>query len=287
MSTPVSSNEYVIKAICQNVLIDFKQWLMADTKTLQDWKKRPKSIKMCSSRMVDDFDKMLGQFRTKSDDNLLPVLLVAVAKVNMPPDVDKLRAIPYLRNGILPNDEQKRRVKYRLIPSAFRVQIAFVSPDQDSVSSFLNQFCAYMQDDFKRRFDVEYGVAPDLTTTFAMTVFDNSLFPDRTNVEQDNLEVGTVDFTIGGYIPQILGLNIVDTVDNKGNTFYGDHTVMPTERPKLKDILEKLKNGDTVTPYEWDILRQADIETLNKQAIYRVHDSELDDKPSSVDYIEK
>lgn len=287
MSTPLSFNEYVVKALCSHVLVDFKQWLMADTKTLQDWKKRNKSIKACSSRLIDDFNAMLSQFRTKSDDNLIPVLLVAIAKVNMPPDVDKLRAIPYFRKAIIPNDEQKRRVKYRLIPSAYRVQIAFVSPDQDSVSSFLNQFCAYMQDDFKRRFDVEYRIASDLTTKHAMTVFDNSLFPDRSSVEQDNLEVGLVDFTIGGYIPHIVGLNLFDTTDDKGNSFYGDVNVNPKERPEVQKILEILQNGGSITPAEWDILRMVDVETLNQQAVYRVHDSELDTLPPQVDYIEK
>lgn len=286
MNTPVSFNEYIVKAICSKVLVDFKQWLMADTKTLQDWKKRPKSIKACSSRLIDDFNAMLGQFRTKSEDNLIPVLLCAIAKVNMPPDVDKLRAVPYFRNAIMPNDKQKRHIKYRLIPSAYRVQIAFVSPDQDSVSSFLNQFCAYMQDDFKRRFDVEYQVASDVKTNFSMTVFDNSLFPDRASVEQDNLEVGLVDFTIGGYVPNIVGLNLFDT-DKKGQWWYGDYTVNPAERPELKDIIDKIKNGQNITPTEWDILREADLETLNKQAIYRISDSEKDNLPSSTEYIKK
>lgn len=233
-TTPISNNEYVLKALYQHIFVDFKDWLMADTKPLQVWKNRKGSIKACSGRLIDDVEAMLKQFRTKSQDNLLPVMLVAIAKIATPPDTSLLRAIPFMQDGMIESDAQKRHIKFRAIPMAYRVQLAFVSPDSDSSSSLLAQFSAYMQDDFKRRFEVEYHLAQDVQTSWAMTVFDNSLYPDRAMVEQENLEIGLVDFTIGGYIPQVVGLHSQDSVvPETGQIFYDDTAVATDERPML------------------------------------------------------
>lgn len=231
-NTPISNNEYVLKALYQHIFVDFKNWLMADTKPLQQWKNRKGSIKACSGRLIDDTEAMLKQFRTKSDENIIPVMLVAIAKITTPPDPSLLRAIPYMRDGVVESDDKLRHIKFRAIPMSYRVQLAFVSPDSDSSSSLMAQFNAYMQDDFKRRFEVEYYLAKDLKTKWVMTVFDNSLYPDRAFVEQDNLEIGLVDFTIGGYIPQVVGLHTNDEiVPETGQVFYDDTNVVTDERP--------------------------------------------------------
>lgn len=252
-NTPISNNEYVLKALYQNVFVDFKNWLMADTKPLQQWKNRKGSIKACSGRLIDDMEAMLKQFRTKSDDVNLPVMLVAIAKITTPPDTALLRSIPYLRDGVIDGDDQLRHIKYRAIAMSYRVQLAFVSPDSDSASSLMAQFVAYMQDDFKRRFEVEYHFAKDLTSKWAMTVFDNSLYPDRAFIEQENLEIGLVDFTIGGYVPQVVGLHTIDeTVPETGQVFYDDTNVAADERPlvgsgKEWDKTKELRLTDAVT----------------------------------------
>lgn len=230
MQSPISNNEYVMKALYQHVFVAFKEWLMADTKPLQDWKTRQRSIKACQGKLIDDAEAMLKQFRTKSQDDFLPVMLVAIAKIATPPDVSLLRAIPYLKDGIVENDSKTRHIKFRAIPMSYRVQFAFISPDSDSSSSLLAQFSAFMQDDFNRRFEVEYHLAPDLKSQWAMTVFDNSLYPDRAFVEQDNLEIGLLDFTIGGYIPQVVGLNHGNSTQN-GQAFYDDAAVDNKNRP--------------------------------------------------------
>lgn len=247
--TPVSNNEYIVKAVCTNVLSDFKRWMVADTKPLQDWKHRPKSIKGVSGRMVDDVENMVKQWRTKSQDNLLPVMLCAVGKVAMPPDVGQVRGIPYFQNGIIPTDPQLRHIKFRAMPMALRVQFVFLSPDQDSVSSLLNQFSFYMQDEFKRRFKVKYRLAPDVETEWAMTVFDNSLFPD-TNSIQDNLEIGIMDFTIAGLVPQVVGLHGELTTGDDGQSFYPDTTVDPDSR-------NPTENGEFDVVVEVDLFTDA------------------------------
>lgn len=244
MQSPISNNEYVLKSLYQHIFVAFKDWLMTDTKPLQNWKNRKRSIKACQGKLIDDAEAMLKQFRTKSQDDFLPVMLVAIAKITTPPDVSLLRAIPYLKDGVIENDSKTRHIKFRAIPVSYRVQFAFISPDSDSSSSLLAQFSAFMQDDFNRRFDVEYHLAPDLTSHWAMTVFDNSLYPDRAFVEQDNLEIGLLDFTIGGYIPQVVGLNHTNTHQN-GQVFYDDTNVDNKHRPhagtgqewhKVKDL---------------------------------------------------
>lgn len=230
MQNPISNNEYVLKALYQHIFVAFKNWLMADTKTLQNWKNRKLSIKACSGKLIDDTEALLKQFRTKAGDDVLPVMLVAIAKIATPPDVSLLRAIPYLKDGMIENDSKTRHIKFRAIPMSYRVQFAFISPDSDSSSSLLAQFSAFMQDDFNRRFEVEYHFADDLKSNWAMTVFDNSLYPDRAVVEQDNLEIGLVDFTIGGYIPQVVGLHRSDTIQDN-QAFYDDTKVDAKNRP--------------------------------------------------------
>lgn len=247
VKTPISSNEYVVISICKNVLTDFKNWMVADTKPLYDWKHRPKSIKGVSGKMVDDTESIIKQWRTKSDDVHIPVMLCAVGKVAMPPEVGQVRGIPYFQKAIIPTDPLHRHIKFRAMPTALRVQFVFLSPDQDSVGSLLNQFSLYMQDEFKRRFQVRYRLAPNVYTEWAMTIFDNSLFPDTSSF-QDNLEAGIMDFTIAGLVPQVVGLNPNGSVADDGQPFYSDATVDADSRnPGV--------NG------EWDVVVEADLFT--------------------------
>lgn len=245
VKTVTSNNEYIVIALCSQVLTDFKKWMVADTKPLNDWKHRAKAIKGVSGKMVDDTESIVRQWRTKSADNLLPVMLCAVGKVAMPPDAGQVRAIPYFQNAIIPTDPKLRHIKFRAMPVALRVQFVFLSPDQDSVGSLLNQFSLYMRDEFKRRFKVRYRLAPNVYTDWAMTIFDNSLYPD-TSSYQDNLEAGMMDFTIAGLIPQVVGLNPDGAIAEDGQPFYPDATVDPDSR-------NPTENG------EWDVVLEADL----------------------------
>lgn len=247
VKTPISNNEYIVRAICDQVLTDFKKWMVADTKPLYDWKHRPKAIKGVSGKMVDDTEGIVRQWRTKSEDVQLPVMLCAVGKVAMPPEVGTVRGIPYFQKAIIPTDPQLRHIKFRAMPTALRVQFVFLSPDQDSVGSLLNQFSLYMQDEFKRRFLVRYCLAPNVYTDWAMTVFDNSLYPDTSSF-QSNLEAGIMDFTIAGLVPHVVGLNPNGSEADDGQPFYSDATVDPDSRnPGV--------NG------EWDVVVEADLFT--------------------------
>lgn len=243
----VSNNEYIVIAVCNQVLTDFKKWMVADTKPLYDWKHRAKAIKGVSGKMVDDTESIIKQWRTKTNDQMLPVMLCAVGKVAMPPDVGQIRAIPYFRKAIIPSDPEKRHVNFRAMPTALRVQFVFLSPDQDSVGSLLNQFSMYMQDDFKRRFKVKYRLAPNVYTEWAMTIFDNSLYPDTSSF-QDNLEAGIMDFTISGLVPMVVGLNPNGAVAKDGQPFFQDSTVDPDSR-------------NPGAYGEWDVVVEADLFT--------------------------
>lgn len=250
--TAISNNEFIVRAIAKNVLSDFKKWMVADTKLLQDWKHRERSIKAVPGKMVDDTEGIVRNWRTKAADNILPVMLCAVSKIAMPPGAGQIRSIPYFQNGIVPTDPQQRHIKFRAMPVALRVQFVFLCPDQDSIGSLLNQFCLYMQDEFKRRFSVRYELAPDVSTEWPMTVFENSLYPDS-NSFQDNLQAGIMDFNISGLVPLVVGLNPegVENQDN-GQQYFPDKTVDPDNR-------NPGENG------EFDVVVEADLFTQELQ----------------------
>lgn len=213
----LSTKECVEQAWAR-VLIDFRQWCGADNKHLLDWKRRPLSqaIAVCPGRMVDSAEDMLSKWRQSSDSkesgstSSLPVLLFAVARVSSPPEVQDLKAVPYWLDVVLPHDPQKRMMQLRTIAQQYRVQMVFVSPDADSPSSLMNQFCAYLSDDFKRRFPVTYHFGDGLSDQFDMTVL-NAPYPDTVPTESKNQSIALVDVMMMGLVPQVVGLGDADT----------------------------------------------------------------------------
>src|SRR5699024_2719699 len=97
-------------------------------------------------------------------------------------------------------------IKLRTIAKQFRVQIAFVAAEGDTAQAVMNQFVAYMQDDFKRRFKVRYHLGDGVYDDFDLTVLENSLYPDSVPTGQNNMWVNTCDFQVIGLLPQVIGL---------------------------------------------------------------------------------
>lgn len=225
-------------ALIGTVMRDFRRWMMAETEHADAWKARPlnESVAGCKARMIDDVEAMLADWRKNQNADkpgtsaFLPVALLATAAVTMPPDLSQLVGIPYWLDVAIPGqaEGEEHKVKMRTIPLAVRAQVVYFSTNPHDASSFANQFAAYMTDDANRRFDVLYELGGGVVDAWPMTVFENSLMPDSAQVGESNLSVVTVDFTMAGLVPQVIGLRL----DADGNPVGPDQTTDPdTPRP--------------------------------------------------------
>lgn len=197
-----------------HVLGDFRAWFKPETPHGMTWKQAPlgQSIKGVKAKLIDDVEKMVSEWRSNSNDSKdgqtskLPVLLTAVAETTAPPEISQVIGQPYWTDVIVPNDPQERVVQMRTIPKAVRAQVVYITANPHDASSISDQFCAYMTDDNKRRFDVSYHLGGGLVSDFKMTVLENSLFPDSAPSEATNLTIITVDVTMIGLVPHVVGL---------------------------------------------------------------------------------
>jgi len=213
MTMPLSVREAFQKS-WGNVLKDFREWLLPDTADLTHWKTRPikEAIAACPSRMVDDAEVMLSEWRKNQNSNdtgmtsFLPVMLTAFDSVPSPPDVSSIRGIPDWMPVILPQDPQKRMVRMRTIPIAVRAQIAVFTDNPHSALMFTSQFCAYLTSETKRVMTLTVNVGDGITDDCELVVLDNSLYPSKVSTEAKNLTIFTVDVTLNGVITQVVGL---------------------------------------------------------------------------------
>jgi hypothetical protein len=246
-----------VKNALGGFLIDFKKWSMPGTKAFKYWKRLApnEAIKVVPSRMIDDVDSMLAKYRqqvtTKGFVAPLPVMFIALAPMVSPPDVSNLRGVPYWLDTMVPTDPENRKIRLRTIPTQYRVQIAFVGPEGDTSQAVINQFCAYMTDDSKRRFMATYELGGGVKDDWELTVIENSLFPDSVPTGQNNLWVNTVDFQVIGLAPQVVGLDPDDyDVDQDGRP--------PVLEPGTPETPEE-------NPGEWDVVREADLHSIVKE----------------------
>lgn len=218
-----------------HLLLRFKSWYFPESILTKDWKERPalKAIRSCKARLMDDSEGMLADFsKNKNDPNktegssaYLPIMLTATAAVDMPPDLSQLIGVPYFVSG----EKDGKEIRIRVIPSAVRCQIAFYSSNSNDTRSVCQQFCAFLNDDNMRRIDVEFEIGVGIKDTFRFTVFENNLLPSAVPVEASNLSIATVDVTLVGYIPQVIGLGAVG--EDKISTGY-DNQGRPNETAK-------------------------------------------------------
>lgn len=211
-----------VKMAIGKMLIDFKNWCFADTKAFNHWKQlSPRdAIKVGPSRMIDDVDSLLSKYRQQQTDKgyvaPLPVMLVSIATMVSPPEVSAIRGLPYWLEAKIPNDPEQRPIKIRTIPRQYRVQLAFVAAEGDTAQGVINQFCAYMQDDFKRRIKATYDLGAGIKDEWHLTVLENSLYPDSVPSGQNNMAINTVDFQVIGLLPQVVGLTEYDKTGTGG-----------------------------------------------------------------------
>lgn len=213
MTMPLSVREAFQKS-WGNVLKDFREWLLPDTADLIHWKTRPlkEAIAACPSRMVDDAEVMLSEWRKNQNSNdtgmtsFLPVMLTAFDSVPSPPDASSIRGVPDWMPVVLPQDPQKRMVRMRTIPIAVRAQIAVFTDNPHSALMFTSQFCAYLTSETKRVMELTVNVGDGITDSCELVVLDNSLYPSKVSTEAKNLTIFTVDVTLNGVIPQVVGL---------------------------------------------------------------------------------
>ena len=215
MARPTSPLECTLDAWVQ-VLADFRAWIQPETPQTLAWKQRAfkGAVFGCKSRLVDDVEGMISEWRKNASADVdegasafLPVLLTAVAGASQPPDVSQLRGVPYFVDAVVGEGDQRQLIQLRTIPKAVRAQIVYISTNPHDAASISDQFCAYMTDDARRKFPVTYQFGENITEQWDMTVMDNSLYPDVVNSEAKNLTIITVDVTMVGLVPQVVGLD--------------------------------------------------------------------------------
>lgn len=241
------------------LLFDFRAWMIPETKQLAIWKAYPKekAIRACRSRLVDDAEAMLAEWRKSKSEEVdvgetatLPVLLTAVAPIQAPPDIAQVKSTSAFVDVAI-NDQI---VKLRTIRSAIRAQVVFFATNLHDTKCFIDQLMAYLDDDLKRRFVVDYKINGQAVSGYTMTVLENSLFPDNITSEAKNIDIVSIDCVMLGVIPQVLGFG-ADYDDSTGNGIDNEGT----------PVIEPLQPGLVVTQadaFELDHVRiTADPET--------------------------
>lgn len=162
MSLPKDSLKCIQDA-WYKLLVDFRAWYMPETIQTEEWKKRDiqTAIKSCPSRMMDDSEVMLAEYRKSQNADVvtgatafMPIMLTAIAMLDQPPDTMQLLPMPYFVPVVI-GDKQ---VKIRLIAKTVRAQLAFYATNAHDARSVCDQFCTYVQDEGKRRFQVPFDM---------------------------------------------------------------------------------------------------------------------------------
>ncbi len=229
-------------------LVNFRAWYMPETQLTADWKMRAigNAIKACPSRMMDDSEAMLSEYRksqTHGDNSKvqLPIMLTATALTDQPPDVNQLLPVPDFVETVI----DEKRVKVRLVPTTVRAQIAFFATNPNDLRSVIGQFCAYMSSSDNRRFNVPFQQWNDHVVNSTFTVFENELFPSPVPSEAVNLSISTVDIQLVGYTPNVIGFG-GPFDQNTGNGYEPDGSA--TEQPAINDKV--VVQADQYTPLD-------------------------------------
>lgn len=197
----LTPRECVEQAIAQFIL-DFRRWIVPETKLLSRWKTQRIAYAVAEGRLINDVNAMVDSYRKKEKD--VPMLLVAVQQIASPPDLSQVIGIPYELEVVIPTDPLKRKVLLRTEPRMYHVQFVFIANDPDSANAFTSQFCSYIRNMEKRRITANYYLSPDLRQEWHLTIFDNSLYPDKADIDETNLVAGLLDFEFAGLTPRVV-----------------------------------------------------------------------------------
>lgn len=221
-------------------LRDFRQWCQPTTQGLFDWKSRQLkgAIKVAKSNMMNEVEQMLKAVQQSDNAKAardtsesgssvyLPIMVTAINAVETPPEYNDLVGQPQWMMGVAPNDPLQRVVEFRTVPAAYRCQIAFFAPEQHTTSAVSKQLISFFKHEAKRRFDVRYEVGfageDKITDAWNFRVLDNSLYPDKADIDIDNMSVILVDCVLVGLEPVIVGLGaewdpVTDTGEPDGS----------------------------------------------------------------------
>lgn len=214
-------------------LLDFRAWFFPETEQTAEWKMRPlaQAIRSCPARMMDDSEAMIAEWRKNPNDTKtgatasMPVMLTATAMVDMPPEASQLVGTPYAVEAMI----QGQIAQVRVVPKAIRAQIAFYATNPHDARAVCDQICTYATDDTRRKLDVEFSLGGDVKDKYKFIIFENTLYPSPAVGEALNLSIFTVDVTLVGYVPQVIGLgaqgeNYIDHgYDQYGTPQRGEH----------------------------------------------------------------
>lgn len=202
MSKRVLTPRECVEQAIAKFIMDFRTWFTPETKLLSRWKTQRIAYAVAEGRLVNDVNAMLDSYRKKEKD--VPMLLVAVQQIAAPPDLSQVVGIPYELETVIPTDPLKRKVLLRTEPRAYHVQFVFLANDPDSANGFTSQFCSYVRNMEKRRITANYFLSPDLRHEWHLTIFDNSLYPDKADLDESNLVAGLVEFDFAGLTPRVV-----------------------------------------------------------------------------------
>ncbi|MFW1950563.1 hypothetical protein [Acinetobacter beijerinckii] len=229
MSLPKDSLKCIQDA-WYKLLVDFRSWYMPETIQTDEWKKRDirTAIKSCPSRMMDDSEAMLAEYRKSQNADVdggatafMPIMLTATAMLDQPPDTMQLLPMPYFVPVVI-GDKQ---VQIRLIAKTVRAQLAFYATNSHDARSVCDQFCTFVQNEDKRRFQVPFDMGMNHIQKSTFTILENQLFPSPVPSEAINLSIFTIDVQLVGYAPQIIGLGGPND-NTTGNGFNPDGSVV-------------------------------------------------------------
>lgn len=188
---------------------DFHGWIAPETEALRHWINNSIPYAFAKSSLQSDVTKYLEELRKNNIG--LPFVIFTIQEITAPPGLDQVIGVPWSMKAVFDEDPQKRHVLLRTEPCTYHVQLVFIAKDPDTSNSFCRQFASYLRNNAKRRFEVTYRVADDvLLRNWMMTVFDNSIYPDKADFEESNLVAGLIEFDMAGLVPQVL----------KGRGFY-------------------------------------------------------------------
>jgi len=202
MSTRVLTPRECAQQALAKLIMDFRLWMQAETKLLSRWKSQRFAYAVAEGRLINDFNAMVDSYRKKEND--VPMLLIAIQQVASPPDLSQVVGIPFELNCTIPTDPLKRKVHLRTEPRTYHVQFVFLANDPDSANAFTSQFCSYVRLMEKRRITANYFLSPDVRQEYHLTIFDNSLYPDKADLDESNLVAGLVEFDIAGLVPRVV-----------------------------------------------------------------------------------
>lgn len=236
-------------------LRDFRQWCSPSGQTaIRDWKTRrlEAAIIVSKTNMIDDAEAMLKAIAERDNAQSvgklhagmsvsLPVMITAISTIENPPDRDIVIGQSQWVNVVIPSDPMQRAVQMRTTPVAYRAQIAFFASSSHAASAIANQFVNFWKHEGKRTFSVGYEIGyagkSIIRDNWDFRVVENTLFPDKADVNLPDVYVVTVDCTIVGVEPTVVGLgaygdDITDTGEPDGSIPPGLPPIPGTRLPE-------------------------------------------------------